>query len=92
MIDNDENIFKVIRGQQLTIQFVNTFNYNFATFAEGSDRRWGVHYYIGDNTKTVFKGWLNIDDIQEPLLPYGGEVVTLTANDGLGSLRDIPFF
>lgn len=90
VIDNDENIFKVIRGQQLTIQFVNTFNYNFATFAEGSDRRWGVHYFIGDNTKTVFKGWLNIDDIQEPLLPYGGEVVTLTANDGLGSLRDIP--
>lgn len=90
VIDNDENIFKVIRGQQLTIQFVNSFNYNLSTFAEGSDRRWGVHYYIGDNTKTVFKGWLNMDDIQEPLLPYGGEVVTLTANDGLGSLRDIP--
>jgi len=90
VIDNDENPFKVIRGQQLTIQFINSLNYNFATFAEGSDRRWGVHYFIGDNTKTIFKGWLNMDDISEPLLPYGGEVVTLTANDGLGSLRDIP--
>lgn len=89
VIDNDNNPFKPIRGQQLTIQFNSTVNYGMANFSGGSDQRWSVHYYIDDDTKTVFKGFLVLDDLSEPLLPPT-EVVTLTATDNLGLLKDIP--
>lgn len=96
VIDNDEDPFTVIKAKQLTIKFVNEQNYNISTFALGEDDRWFVHYYITSvaypnnfQTETVFKGYLVMDDIQEPLLPYG-EVVTLTASDFVGVLKDVP--
>ena len=88
VIDNNEDPFTVIRAQQLTIQFNSDANTNASTFMSGSDNRWLVHYYLGDNTNTIFKGYLVIDDIGEDFLPYPN-IVTLTANDGLGLLKDI---
>lgn len=88
IINNSEDPFSPIRAKQLTIGFVSDSNYSMSTFANGSDQRWGVHYYIGVSTKTVFKGWLVLDDLSEPLLAPANEV-TLTATDNLGSLKDV---
>lgn len=89
VIDNDEDPLTVIRAQQLTITFISTDRVNGATFFTGSDQRWSVHKYLGDDTQTLFRGWLNTEDISELFMPRGSEV-TLTANDGLGPLKDIP--
>lgn len=88
VIDNNEDPFTVIRAQQLTIKFNSTNTVNAATFMSGTDSRWFVHYYLGDDTNTIFKGFLVMDDISELFLP-APNVVTLTANDGLGLLKDI---
>lgn len=91
VIDNDENPFTVILAQQLTIRFNSTTQISMSTFVKGSDQRWSVHYYLGTNTKTIFKGFLVADDnsISEEFL-YPPNTVTLTANDGLPLLKDIP--
>lgn len=89
VIDNNEDPFTAILSQQLTINFESTLSITMSTFAQGSDQRWLVHYYIGDNTNTIFKGFLVVDDMSEALLPYPN-TVTLTANDGLGLLKEIP--
>ena len=90
VINNNEDPFTVILAQQLTLKFNSTNNVGMSTFVTGSDQRWGVHYYIGNNTKTIFKGWLVADEnsISEEFLPPPS-VVTLTANDGLPLLKDI---
>ena len=89
VIDNSDDPFTPIRAKQLTIAFMSDSNYSLSTFSSGSDQRWGVHYYKGDTTRTVFKGWLVLDDIQEPLLAPSNEVI-LTATDNLGTLKDVP--
>lgn len=89
VIDNDENPFTVIKAQQGLIQFNSTFNVGMHTFATGSDQRWGVHVYIGDTSKTVFKGFLSTDGMREEFLPFPN-IVTLTAVDNLGILKEIP--
>jgi len=88
VIDNNDDVFTPVRAQQLTIQFVSDSNYSMSTFVSGTDQRWGVHYYIDDNTKTVFKGFIVMDDLTEPLLDPA-ETVVLTATDNLGSLSDM---
>ena len=89
VIDNNEDPYTPILSQQLTMEFESTSNVDMSTFASGSDQRWGVHYYIGSDTNTLFKGFLVLDDISEDLLPFPN-TVTLTATDGLGLLKDIP--
>lgn len=86
-IDNDENPFTVIRAQQATIRFNSEVNINRATFSFGSDNRWTVHCYIGDDSKTIFTGFVQIADITEPFMPVPN-VVELTAIDMLGSIKD----
>lgn len=88
VIDNNEDPFTPILAQQLTIQFESTANITMSTFARGSDQRWSVHYYIGTSTVTMFKGFLVLEGMSEALLPVPN-TVTLTANDGLGLLKDI---
>lgn len=86
-VDNDEDPFTPVRGQQLTIEIDTNDPVSMDTFAGGADDRWYVHNYIGD--KTIFKGFLVLDDISEPFMPEPN-VLTLTASDGLGLLRDQP--
>lgn len=88
VIDNNEDPFTPILAQQLTINFESTSNINMSTFAKGSDQRWSVHYYIGTDTVTIFKGFLVLEGMSEALLPVPN-TVSLTANDGLGLLKDI---
>jgi len=89
VINNDEDPFTPILAQQLTVQFMSDLNTAMSTFCTGSDQRWSVHYYIGDDTKTIFRGFLQMEDHQEALLPIPNNV-TLTANDGIGLLKDTP--
>ncbi len=91
VIDTDENIFTVVLSQQLTLQFISSDSVDITTFIGGSSQRWGVHYYLATDDQTLFKGFLNIDDhsISEEFL-FPPNVVTLTANDGLALLKDIP--
>lgn len=86
VIDNDEDKYRSVRGKQCTIRFKSTQNVNLSTFAAGSyDQRWRVEAFIED--KPVFKGHLVPDDSTEPFLSPSN-VVVLTANDGLGRLKD----
>lgn len=91
VIDNSESPLTVILAQQLTIRFNSSAFVTMSTFSSGSDNRWSVHFYLGDDTKTIFKGFLISDDnsISEEFLSPPNEVV-LTANDGLPLLKDIP--
>jgi len=88
-LDNNEDPFTVIKALQLVKKFHSEAGLNMNTFASGSDNRWSVHNYIGDATQTVFKGFLVLDDMSERFMFDPNEVV-LTANDGLGLLKDIP--
>lgn len=91
VIDNNEDPFTVILAQQLTLRFNSTTAVNMSTFVTGSDQRFSVHYYLGTDTQTIFKGFLVSGDnaiSEEFLLPPN--VVTLTSNDGLPLLKDIP--
>lgn len=91
-IDNNEDPFTVIRAQQLTIKYVSSnITDSMALFAYGSDQRWRVTRYLGTRANPIWKGYLVIDDnnISEPLLSAPNPI-TLTANDGLGRLKDQP--
>jgi hypothetical protein len=87
VIDNDEDPFTPVKGQQLTIQILTDNPISMNTFASGSDQRWLVHHYIGADT--LFKGYLVLDDIEVDFMP-DPNVLILTATDGLGTLRDVP--
>jgi hypothetical protein len=85
IIDNSEDPFSPVKSQGLRME-INTDNpISLSTFASGNDTRWGVHRYIG--AKTIFKGFLVLDDLQIPFMP-DPNVLTLTATDGLSLLRD----
>src|SRR5690348_16687670 len=58
VIDNDEDPITPVKAQQLITRFLSDYSYNMASFLGGSDQRWLVHYYIGDDTKTIFKGFI----------------------------------
>lgn len=87
VIDNSEDPFTVHRSQQLTISILSENPVNMNTFASGSDNRWAVHNYIG--VKTLFKGFLVLDDMSEAFMFDPNDII-LTANDGLGLLKDMP--
>jgi hypothetical protein len=95
-IDNSEDKFTGIKATQATISFLSEDLYNLSTFADApipiggtdpGDPRWEVKISIDD--RILFTGFLNIDDCSSPFMPYP-ETVVLTANDGLGTLKDKP--
>jgi hypothetical protein len=85
--DNDEDKFTPIKAKKCVIKFLNSQSVNLRTFATGEDNSWQVEVKI--NGLRVFIGWLEQGDITEPFLYQSNEVVTLTAIDGLGYLKDI---
>jgi hypothetical protein len=78
-----------IRGQKATIQFHSNSTVNLLTFMSGNDNSWLVDAYVVSTNKRIFKGFLVQDDISEAFQPTPN-VVTLTAGDGLGLLKDEP--
>jgi hypothetical protein len=86
-IDNDEDKFTPIKAKQCITRFNSSVNYNRTTFAEGPDNRFYKTVDIG--AQRVFNGFLSLDDISESFLPPRN-VVTLTATDKIGALKDVP--
>lgn len=87
VVDNNEDPFTVIKAQRLIARFRSDTGLGMNTFSSGSDNRWSVHNYIG--AKTLFKGFLVLDDLSEDFMPDPNEVI-LTATDGLGLLKELP--
>lgn len=86
-IDEGENKFTPIKGQQATISFLSDNAVSLQTFSDGPDDRFSVTVVYG--TTIVFYGFLSLEDNTESFLPPRN-VVTLTANDKLGALKEIP--
>jgi hypothetical protein len=95
-VDNSEDKFTPIKALQATIAFNSDDTHSLSTFADApiptggtdpGDPRWEVKITISD--RVIFTGFLNIDDCSSPFMP-APEVVVLTANDGLGTLKDKP--
>ncbi|MCH5690047.1 hypothetical protein LWM68_40980 [Niabella sp. W65] len=88
-INNSADKLSAIRAKEVVIQFVNDGTVTLEHFAgtDSPDDRWRVD--VLRNTELLFIGTLAMDDLTEPLQdPIN--VVTLTATDGLGKLKDIP--
>jgi len=86
-IDNGENKFTSIKPQQAIITFLSNGETSLETFADGADDRFSVSVLYG--ATIIFYGFLSLADNQEAFLPPRNEV-TITANDKLGALKDIP--
>lgn len=86
-IDNDEDKFTPIRSQQLTMSFVSDQGLGLEQFADGPDDRFLVESFY--NGQIIFRGFLSLADNSEAFLPPRN-VVTLTASDKLGTLKDTP--
>jgi hypothetical protein len=95
-VDNSEDKFTPIKALQATIAFNSDATHSLSTFADApiptggtdpGDPRWEVKISISD--RVIFTGFLNIDDCSSPFMP-APEVVVLTANDGLGTLKNKP--
>lgn len=98
-LNNDDDKLSPIRPKQCVIKFLNTGEgVSLATFSGGDsqDDRWKVIIEkcapdvnpIPENMQTVFVGFLELDDLEEPLQePL--TVVQLTASDKLGSLKEV---
>jgi hypothetical protein len=87
--NSGEDKFTPIRGHKATIQFHSTDTVNLLTFLQGDDNRFLVDAYVVSTNKRIFKGFVVQDDISQPFLPHPN-VVTLTAGDGLGLLKNEP--
>lgn len=89
VIDNDEDKFTPIRAKQCVIQCFTRNGLNITNFATGGDNRWRVEVDINELGRTVFIGFLSISDLRQSFQP-DPNLLTLTAYDGLGALKDIP--
>lgn len=86
-IDNEEMKFNPIRSQQATITFLSDEDNSLNNFSDGPDDRFNVTVYYG--AQVIFYGFLSLNDNQEAFIA-GSNEVTLTANDKLAALKDIP--
>lgn len=89
-VNNDNDVHHSIRAKQAVIKFISTSQINLNSFAGGafSDKRYYVEVSVNTDTNIVFKGFLEMSDLSEPFLSPSN-VVTLTATDKLGSLKDV---
>ena len=88
-IDNSEDKFTKIKAKQAVFSFFSNNAYNLNFFAEGEDDEWVVVIYMNNAANVLFRGFLDLSTINEDFQPYPN-VVTLTATDNIGLLKDIP--
>lgn len=84
--NNEESKLAPIAGLQLVFQINAQNNMTLSGLLTGaySDKRYLVTATIED--RPIFKGWLLLSETQEPFMPR--PVITLTASDGLASLKN----
>lgn len=77
-------------GSSVKLSLRTSVARQFQDIALGHDRKFRVDAYRGNTNELVFRGYCLPDTYSEPLLS-GGQVVTLTAADGLGGLKETAF-
>lgn len=91
-VNNEEDKLTPLRGREATITYLNEGSNGIAIFnTSGGDNRWKVEVEYtpnGGSQGTEFVGYLQLDDMEEPLKP-ANNLVTLTASDMLGRLKDV---
>lgn len=93
-VNNAEDKTAPIRAREVDIKFLNENNaVSINTFSgEAPDDRWRVEVeHIADGsieTDTIFIGFLELDDLTEPL-QSPVNIVQLKATDKIGSLKDV---
>lgn len=88
VVDNDEDKYTPIRSKQLQIQIHSTSEVDISNFS-GTDNQFYVEFAVGAIDRVVFSGFLSVSDLRQPFQAPPA-VITLTATDGLGFLKDIP--
>lgn len=86
IISNDEDKFSTIKSKQATIQVLTNDVIDLNTFCEGEDDDFYVEIFVDD--LIIFRGYLIIPDMQQEFMP-NPNVLTLTATDNIGTLKDI---
>jgi hypothetical protein len=86
-VDQNEDVFTIIKAKQLQVAFLSTPEVNLNTFLDGYDGKWRVEHYINTDLNPVFHGWLSLADMQEDFLSEPN-VVSLIATDNLGILKE----
>ncbi len=90
IIDNDENKFSPIRAKRAEIVVHTSPEVNITTFSGGGDNDYYVEISVNGEENIVFSGWLSISDLRQVFQDHPNELI-LTATDGIGFLKDIPF-
>jgi hypothetical protein len=90
VLDHDKDKFTPIRAKKARLEFRSEPGKHIGTFCDSADSRWYVEVTIPAEGETLFIGFLSLDDMQQDFLP-DPTIVVLTASDGLGILRDIPW-
>jgi hypothetical protein len=89
VINNSQNKYEPIRAKQLIFRFKSNANIQLSNFLK--DPAEDTRYYVEAdvNEKIFFKGFLLLDDLQEPYLSPAN-IVEMKATDRLGTLKDVP--
>lgn len=89
--DNDEDKFSPIKATQAEFSFFSTPSLNLNTFITDDGEEYPVKIFINSAlpANLYFQGFLVVSGMTELLQPHP-QVVTLTATDNIGLLRDIP--
>lgn len=91
IVDNDKDKFKPVRGKQASLTFLPQTGVTASTFSTGPDDEWIVEAIVVETSYILFKGFLVMDDHQQPFLPISHKYdIELTATDNLGTLSEVP--
>jgi hypothetical protein len=85
----DNNATTGIRGSVATIQFYNNGGTPLSSFVSNNDDHFKVEFYY--NTVLFWSGFLVQDDSMEPMVRPARYIVSLSATDNIGLLKDTPF-
>lgn len=88
--NTEDDIFKPIRGQQATINFIANSSINIDDFYSNSDTYCRVYFYFVNMITPYWVGYTTQDDYQQEWTNQI-KVITLKATDGLGLLKSQQF-
>jgi len=85
----DQLIMGVIKGSKVTVNAISETNFQYTSLYSAENFKYRVSIYYGDTPTLCWRGYLT-SEYSEPYddVPY---TVSITANDGLGLLKDIAY-
>ena len=87
--NSDEDIYKPLRPQQATINFISQPNVSIDDFLSNSDTYCYIAFEFLSSTQYYWYGYLLQDDFQETWQDTN-HIITLRATEGLGMLQSQP--